>query len=172
MDDHVILVDENDWQTGTIEKLEAHRRGLLHRAFSIFLFSEDAYCLLQRRASGIYHSGGLWSNACCSHPRPGEDLGEATIRRLKEELGVSAGLEKVLETRYDLDVGNGLREVEYNHTYIGRFDKSAPLIPNPEEWTECRWRKIGDIENDLATRPGDYSAWFVLLFPMVIAYYG
>ena len=170
MDDHVILVDQNDRQIGTFEKLEAHRRGLLHRAFSIFLFSADGDCLLQRRAPGKYHAGGLWSNACCSHPRPGEDLGEATLRRLEEELGVRTNLVEVLEMSYDLDVGNGLREAEYNHTYIGHLEKNVLLGPNPEEWTECRWRVISDIEKDIVTRPGDYSAWFVKLFPMVIAH--
>ena len=174
MDDHVILVDQNDRQIGTIEKLDAHRRGLLHRAFSIFLFSDDfsdgGFCLLQRRAPGKYHSGGLWSNACCGHPRPGEDLGEAALRRLVEELGVGPDLEKLLQTSYDLDVGNGLREAEYNHTYMGRLDKDAPLRPDPEECTECRWLAVGDIERDLATTPGDYTPWFVMLFPMVIAH--
>ena len=170
MDDHVILVDQNDRQIGTVEKLEAHRRGLLHRAFSIFLFSGDGHCLVQRRAPGKYHSGGLLSNACCSHPRPGEDLGEATIRRLEEELGITCALEKVLETSYDLDVGNGLREVEYNHTYMGHLEKNVALRANPDEWTECRWRVLSDIEKNIATRPGDYSAWSVMLFPMVIAH--
>jgi isopentenyl-diphosphate delta-isomerase len=169
MDDHVILVDENDRQTGTMEKLEAHRRGLLHRAFSIFLFSDDGYCLLQRRAPGKYHSGGLWSNACCSHPRPKENMAAATRRRLKEELGVTCDPQKVLEKHYDLDVGDGLREVEYNHTFVGRLHRDAPLQPDPEECTECHWVAITDILDGLETNRDDYSAWFVLLFPLVIA---
>lgn len=170
MDDQVILVDQNDRQIGTLEQLAAHRRGLLHRAFSIFLFSGEGHCLLQRRAPGKYHSGGLWSNACCSHPRSGEDMGEALARRLLEELGVTCDLEKVLETSYHLDVGNSLREAEYNHTYVGRLEKNAPLSPNPEECTECRWVAIDAIERGLDTRPGEYTAWFVLLFPKVMAH--
>jgi isopentenyl-diphosphate delta-isomerase len=98
-------------------------------------------------------------------------LGQAAMRRLKEELGVGPDLEKLLQTSYDLDVGDGLREAEYNHTYMGRLEKDAPLRPDPEECTECRWLAIKDIERHLATTPGDYTAWFVMLFPMVIARY-
>jgi len=170
MAEHVILVDEADRALGTMEKLEAHRRGLLHRAFSIFVFSPDGQCLIQRRAAGKYHSGGLWSNACCSHPRPGEAMDAAAHRRLEEELGVVCDLTKVLETRYDLDVGGGLREAEYNHSYLGMRDTGAALRPDPEECSACLWKPVGDIESDLAAQPGAYSAWFVLLFPKVLVH--
>ncbi|MDX1485250.1 MAG: isopentenyl-diphosphate Delta-isomerase [Alphaproteobacteria bacterium] len=169
MTDDVILVDEADREIGTMEKLEAHRRGLLHRAFSIFLFSPDGQCLLQRRAAGKYHSGGLWSNACCSHPRPGEDMAAATARRLEEEIGVRCPLRKVLEIAYDLDVGGGMREAEYNHTYLGVLDAGVPLTPAPEECSACQWRPVAEIERELATAPEAYSPWFVLLFPKVLA---
>lgn len=168
MDEHVILVDEADRALGTMEKFEAHRRGLLHRAFSVFLFSPDGQCLVQRRAAGKYHSGGLWSNACCSHPRPGEAMDAAARRRLEEELGIVCDLEKVLETRYDLDVGGGLREVEYNHTYLGMLDTRTVLSPDPEECSACLWKPIGDIEIDIAAGSDAYTAWFVLLFPKVL----
>ena len=170
MAEHVILVDEADRELGTMEKLEAHRRGLLHRAFSIFVFSLDGQCLIQRRAAGKYHSGGLWSNACCSHPRPGEVMDAAARRRLGEELGVACDLRKALEIRYDLDVGDGLREAEYNHTYLGMLDTWAVLRPDPEECSACLWKPINDIEKDLAAHPGAYSAWFILLFPKVLAH--
>lgn len=170
MDEHVILVDETDRTLGTAEKLDAHRRGLLHRAFSIFIFSPDRQCLIQCRAKGKYHSGGLWSNACCSHPRPGEDMDTAARRRLSEELGVACDLKKVLETHYDLDVGSGLREAEYNHTYLGMLDTEAAVRADPEECSACLWKPIGDIENDLTARPEAYSAWFVLLFPKVLSH--
>jgi isopentenyl-diphosphate delta-isomerase len=170
MAEHVILVDEADRELGTMEKFEAHRRGLPHRAFSIFIFSLDGQCLIQRRAAGKYHSGGLWSNACCSHPRPGEVMDAAARRRLEEELGVACDLRKVLEIRYDLDVGGGLREAEYNHTYLGMLDTGTALRPDPEECDACLWKPIDDIEKDLAAQPGAYSAWFVLLFPKVLAH--
>ncbi|MEE9289707.1 MAG: isopentenyl-diphosphate Delta-isomerase [Alphaproteobacteria bacterium] len=170
MAEHVILVDEADREVGTMEKLEAHRRGLPHRAFSIFVFSPDRQCLIQRRAAGKYHSGGLWSNACCGHPRPGEDMDAAAGRRLKDELGVACDLRKVIETRYDLDVGDGLREAEYNHTYLGMLDTGAALRPDPEECSAARWMPAGDIEEDMAARPGAYSAWFVLLFPKILVH--
>lgn len=168
MDEHVILVDEADRALGTMEKFEAHRRGLLHRAFSIFIFSPDRQCLIQRRAEGKYHSAGLWSNACCSHPRPGEAMDAAVGRRLHEELGVTCELRKVLETHYDLDVGGGLREAEYNHTYLGMLDTGVALAPDPEECSACLWRPVDDIESDLAARPETYTAWFILLFPKVL----
>lgn len=165
--DHVILVDAEDREVGTMEKLEAHRKGLLHRAFSIFIFSPDHLCLIQRRASGKYHSGGLWSNACCSHPRPGEGMETATNRRLEEELGVHAELRELFEVSYDLDVGNGLREAEYNHTYVGNLESDVSIRPDPEELSEYAWKPVAEIEADLAAGGKGYAPWFVFLFPRV-----
>lgn len=167
MADHVILVDEQDNEAGTMEKVEAHRRGLLHRAFSIFLFSPGGLCLVQRRAGGKYHSGGLWANACCSHPRPGEDLALATGRRLEEELGVRCDLRKLFEVAYDLDVGDGLREAEYNHTFVGTLETDAPIAPDPEEVSDWAWRPVAEINAALEAGTGDYAPWFVFLFPRV-----
>jgi isopentenyl-diphosphate delta-isomerase len=167
MADHVILVDEKDNEVGTMEKVEAHRRGVLHRAFSIFLFSPGGLCLVQRRAEGKYHSGGLWANACCSHPRPGEDLTLATGRRLEEELGVRCELRQLFEVAYDLDVGAGLREAEFNHTFVGTLDKDADLTPDPEEVGETAWRSVAEINAGLKAGTGDYAPWFAFLFPRV-----
>lgn len=168
MSDEIILVDDKDNATGFADKMETHRRGLLHRAFSIFLFDPDGRCLLQRRAPGKYHSGGLWSNACCSHPRRGEDMAAALQRRLEEEIGVACALGKVLEIAYDLDVGNGLREHEYNHTYAGTIAPDTALTPNPEEASELRWASRAEIERELASNPERFTPWFRLLFPKVI----
>jgi isopentenyl-diphosphate delta-isomerase len=167
MADHVILVDAQDKELGTMEKLEAHRRGLMHRAFSVFLFSPDGLCLVQRRAEGKYHSGGLWANACCSHPRPGEDLDIATGRRLEEELGVGCELRQLFEVAYDLDVGGGLRENEYNHTFVGTLAKGAGLDPDPEEIGATDWRTVAEIKASLEAGTGDYAPWFAFLFPRV-----
>lgn len=170
MEDEVILVDEADRATGTMEKLAAHRAGRLHRAFSVFLFAEDGRWLLQRRAAGKYHSGGLWSNACCSHPRPGEEVAEAAARRLGEELGVACPIAEAFALRYDLDVGGGLREAEYNHVFLGRLAADAPLDPDPAEASACAWRGPAGIEAGLAADPGAYSPWFAFLFPKVLAH--
>lgn len=167
MADHVILVDETDNEVGTMDKLEAHRRGLLHRAFSIFLFSPGGLCLVQRRAEGKYHSGGLWANACCSHPHPGEGLALATRRRLEEELGVRCDLKELFEVAYDLDVGGGLREVEYNHTFVGTLEADAAIVPDPDEVGDWAWRPVADIRAALEARTGDYAPWFAFLFPRV-----
>lgn len=167
MADHVILVDYRDTETGSMEKLAAHQKGALHRAFSIFLFSPDGRCLLQRRARGKYHSGGLWANACCSHPRPGEGLALATRRRLEEELGVTCPLRELLQVAYDLDVGGGLREAEYNHTFVGTLDADAELTPNPEEVDDWAWRPVAEIKAELEAGGAGYAPWFIFLFPKV-----
>lgn len=164
----VILVDGAGRETGAMGKTEAHRRGLRHRAFSIFLFSPDGRCLMQRRALGKYHSGGLWSNACCGHPRPGEDVAGAAARRLREEIGVACRLEEAFALAYDLDVGGGMREAEYNHCFVGTLDAGAPLDPDPGECDAVEWRAIGAAEAGLAARPEEHSAWFALLFPKVL----
>ena len=128
---NVILVDTKDNQTGISEKLEAHKKGLLHRAFSIFLFNDQDQLLLQKRADEKYHSGGLWTNTCCSHPSPGEFLIKSAQNRLKEEMGISTSLSPLFSFIYKAEFDNGLIEHELDHVFIGTFN--ANPLPNPEE---------------------------------------
>src|SRR5258705_9255778 len=121
MKEEVILVNENDEQVGVMEKMEAHQKGLLHRAFSVFIFNEKGQMLLQQRAATKYHSGGKWSNACCSHPRPGEELEAAAKRRLREELGIGTTLKKIFEFSYKVEFENGLTENELDHVFAGQY---------------------------------------------------
>src|SRR4051812_29579171 len=127
----VILVNEADEQTGTIDKLEAHRQALLHRAFSVFIFKSNGEMLLQQRAENKYHSAGLWTNACCSHPAPGEDTYDAALRRLQEELGFTTRLEELFSFTYRTDFENGLSEHEYDHVFAGIYD--GRVQPDKEE---------------------------------------
>jgi len=124
----VVLVDENDNEIGVEEKINAHRKGLLHRAFSIFVFNSKNELLLQKRAADKYHSGGLWSNTCCSHPRPGENLKDAAHRRLQEEMGFDCSLREVFSFLYKKSFDNGLTEHELDHVFFGKFDGIPKLI--------------------------------------------
>ena len=165
MQDEVILVDELDIPVGVMEKMEAHRKALLHRAFSVFIFNPQGEMLLQRRALTKYHSGGLWTNACCSHPRPEEDTRRAAMRRLNEELGFSSPLEKAFHFTYKTAFSNGLTEHEYDHVFVGYYD--GAIHPNPVEVCECRWLLPGEIEGELRSSPEAYTSWFHLAFPMI-----
>ncbi len=167
MYEEVILVDEQDKETGTIEKMEAHRKALLHRAFSIFIFNRKGEMLLQRRALSKYHSPGLWTNSCCSHPRPGEAVIAAANRRLKEEMGFAAPLEKIFDFVYRTEFDNGLTEHEFDHVYTGLCE-TAP-DPDPREVADYCFRSMDDIADDLAGRPEKYSSWFAIAFPKVRA---
>ena len=163
MPEEVILVNEQDEQTGTIEKMEAHRKALLHRAFSVFIFNGKGEMLLQQRAMGKYHSPGLWTNTCCSHPRPGEQVEVAASRRLKEEMGIDTLLEKIFDFIYRTEFENGLTEYEFDHVYTGIY--SGELTPNKQEVKDYCFRSMDDIEQDLLRRPEKYSAWFRIAFP-------
>lgn len=167
MSDILILVNESDGQIGSEEKQAVHQKGLLHRAFSLFIMDEQGEMLLQQRAHDKYHSGGIWSNACCSHPRDGEDLETAVARRLADEMGMTCQAEKKLEVAYNLDVGGGLMEHEYNHTFVGQVPRSAPITPHPEEVAAIKWISLADLEADLKANPDAYSVWFQLLYPKV-----
>jgi isopentenyl-diphosphate delta-isomerase len=158
--EEVILVDEAGREIGSAEKLAAHRDGgRLHRAFSIVLFSPRGEMLLQRRATRKYHFGGLWTNACCGHPRPGEPLEKAARRRLREELGVDAELREVFSFVYSAeDEGSGLSEREFDHVLVGELDGAAQ--PDPEEIDALRWIDCAELERDLAERPECYTPWF------------
>jgi len=153
----VIVVDQFDNETGSAEKLEAHFGGILHRAFSIFVFNSDRELLLQKRAQGKYHSGGLWSNSCCGHPRPGEETCAAAKRRLREELNVSCDLQVAFEFLYRVELDNSLIEHEYDHVFIGKFDG----LPEPDnsEIEDWKWIGIKELMEDLELQPDRYTFW-------------
>ncbi len=163
--DEVILVNEQDEQTGTIEKMEAHRKALLHRAFSVFIFNGKGEMLLQQRAMGKYHSPGLWTNACCSHPRPGESVEEAAGRRLKEEMGIDVKIEKVFDFIYKTEFDNGLTEFEFDHVYTGTYNGN--LQPDKQEVKDYCFRSMKDIEEDLRNCPEKYTSWFKIALPLL-----
>ena len=161
----VILVNEKDEETGTAEKMEAHRKGLLHRAFSIFVFNSGGEMLMQQRASGKYHSGGLWTNACCSHPRPGEKTEDAARRRLKEELGFETPLTGIFDFVYQAEFVNGLSEYEYDHVYVGEYDGIIQV--DEEEVMDFCFRPMPEIRRLMTHGPENYTAWFQIAFPKI-----
>ena len=156
--DRVVLVDWLDRPVGTEEKLEAHRQGRLHRAFSVLGLNAAGEMLLQRRAADKYHSGGLWSNACCSHPRPGEEVEAAAHRRLREEMGFDCPLEDVFSFVYRTELGGGLVEHEYDHVLLGRWD-GAPT-PAPAEVSEWKWLSPAALREALERHPEHFTYWF------------
>lgn len=157
----VILVDEADRERGRAEKLVAHREGLLHRAFSVFVVDPAGRILLQRRALGKYHSGGLWANACCGHPRPGEGVAQAAARRLGEELGLACGLEEVGRVLYRVETPEGLVEHELNRVYLGSHQ--GEVQADPAEIMEVRWAELGELEAELRKRPSHFAAWLPIV---------
>lgn len=161
----VILVDVGDRQTGVMEKMEAHKQGLLHRAFSVFIFNTKGEMLLQQRAISKYHSGGLWTNACCSHPYPEEETKAAAQRRLKEELGFETPINKVFDFVYKADFDNGLTENEFDHVYVGEFEGKIDF--NKQEVMDVCYKDVHEICHSLQTHPQKYTAWFHLAFPKV-----
>jgi len=156
--DEVILVDAHDRPLGTMPKLEAHRRGLTHRAISVILRDRHNRLLLQQRAQAKYHSGGLWTNTCCSHPRPGEDTAEAARRRLAEEMGIVCPIELLFSTHYRADVSNDLIEDEVVHVFGGRFDGTPD--PDPAEVASWCWKAADEVARELDASPELYTVWF------------
>lgn len=161
----VVLVDENDRSTGSMEKMLAHRIGELHRAFSVFLFDRRGRVLLQKRAQGKYHSPGLWTNACCSHPRPGEGLVEAAQRRVREELGVLVVPEPQFHFRYRAAFDNGLIENELDHVLFAQL--SIPCVPDPVEVADLRWVDPAELSRELDTAPERFTVWLRECWPLV-----
>lgn len=161
----VILVDVNDRQTGTMEKMQAHQLGLLHRAFSVFIFNAKGEMLLQQRAISKYHSGGLWTNACCSHPLPDEETMAAAGRRLKEELGFETTVNKVFDFVYKADFDNGLIEHEFDHVFVGEYEGIIDF--NKEEVMDICYMDVHSVYRSLQTHPQYYTAWFHLAFPKI-----
>ena len=166
MMEQVILVDENDHETGLMPKLEAHQKGFLHRAFSVFIFNSKGELLLQQRALNKYHSEGLWSNTCCSHPRPGESINDAANRRLAEEMGLSCEIYPAFGFIYKADLDNDLIEHEYDHVFIGSSDV-APVINN-EEVENSKYIDIQSLSKDMIDNPGSYTAWLRICFERVL----
>jgi len=158
--DCVVLVDDQDRELGTAPKLAAHRDGRLHRAVSAFLLDCSGNMLLQRRATTKYHSGGLWSNTCCTHPRPGEQPREAVHRRLVEEMGIDCPLREAGNFVYRAKLENGLIEHELDHLFLGLFEGTP--VPDVSEVAEWRWFQWDELASDLATEPQRFTAWFGL----------
>lgn len=167
MDDPVTLVDENDNEVGVEEKLAAHRSGKLHRAFSVFIFDSGGRLLLQKRAFAKYHSGGLWSNTCCGHPRPGENRRDAARRRLKEEMGIDCELAEKFSFVYRADLSSGLIEHEYDYVFFGSHDGEP--VPNPEEVEDWKWLDMENLRADVGRNPHSYTFWLAACLDRVIA---
>lgn len=167
--EHVILVNENDIEVGTMEKMEAHQKAIMHRAFSVFIFNDKDEMLLQQRALTKYHSGGLWTNACCSHPRPNETTLNAAVRRLSEELGFNTPIKKVFDFTYSAPFDNGLTENEFDHVFVGKFNGS--VHPNPAEVQDYCFQSMDNIEQALLLHPLKYTVWFHLAFPKIMAWF-
>lgn len=161
----VIIVNEADEQIGTMEKLEAHRKAVLHRAFSVFIFNSKGEMLLQQRADNKYHSAGLWTNACCSHPLPGETTLAAASRRLHEELGFTTELKELFSFTYRTDFDNGLTENEYDHVFIGTYD--GDIHPDEDEVKSVEYLSMKCIEENIKSDPGKYTSWFRIAFPLI-----
>ena len=159
--EEVILVDKHDKQIGVMEKMKAHREAKMHRAFSVFVFNSKNELMLHKRASHKYHSGGLWTNTCCSHPRPGESTEEAAHRRLKEEMGFSCLIKKNFHFTYCRKLDNELTENELDHVYTGFYDKE-PLL-NPEEVEDWKWISKKDLLSSIESSPQLYTEWFKII---------
>ncbi len=158
MKEKVILVNKADHEIGEAEKMKVHKEGLLHRAFSVFIFNSRDQLLLQRRSKTKYHSPSLWSNTCCSHPRPSENILEAAHRRLKGEMGFDCDIRKDFSFIYKVQFDGGLFEHEYDHVFVGTCDKEP--VPNPEEVDECKWVSMDRLKRDIRNNPEHYTYWF------------
>lgn len=165
----VILVNASDKEIGRMEKLKAHQEGVLHRAFSIFIFNRAGELLLQRRALNKYHSGGLWTNTCCSHPAPGEDLLSAAKHRLLNEMGFETELRFLFSFTYKATFPNGLIEHEVDHVFVGEYNGDLQL--NPVEAMDYKWMKDASLKKAIHDRPQDYTAWFLKIYDRVLENY-
>lgn len=159
--EEVILVNEEDQPIGQMEKMEAHQKGLLHRAFSVLIFNSSEQVLLQKRASSKYHSGGLWTNTCCSHPRPGETVLDAANRRLMEEMGMTADLTERFHFIYKTDLDNDLVEHELDHVLVGQSDDLPKL--NSDEAEDFKYIDLETLKEELKSSPENYTVWFKII---------
>lgn len=169
MQEEVVLVDDMDNIAGRMEKLEAHRQGALHRAFSVFIFNRQGELLLQKRAAGKYHSAGLWSNTCCGHPRPGEQILSAAARRLFEEMGIDCTLYYVFKFAYFARLSETMAEHEIDAVFFGISD-ALPIV-NPDEAAEYGYVGMLELEQDLAENPEKYTKWLQICFTKVLEQY-
>ncbi len=161
MTEQVILVDEHDNEIGYAEKMEAHRTGALHRAFSVIIFNKSGEILLQKRAANKYHSAGLWTNTCCSHPRPNENMPDAVRRRLREEMGIDIVPTFAYTFLYRTELDNNLIEHELDHVFVGEFN-GTPKI-NTQEVADWKFIAIDEVKADMALHPQHYTHWFKLI---------
>lgn len=166
MEELLILVDEHDNEVGVMDKWSAHKTGVLHRAFSVFVFNSNGELLLQQRADEKYHSAGLWSNTCCSHPYKGEKIETAINRRLKEEMGMVCETDFMFSFIYKANLENGLSEHEFDHVYFGLTDIHP--TPEPTEVKDWKYITLNDLVKDIEKKPGNYSAWLKICLPDVI----
>lgn len=162
MEEQVILVDKQDNPIGLMPKMEAHEKGVLHRAFSVFILNYKGELMLQQRALHKYHSPGLWTNTCCSHQRNGESNIAAGQRRLREEMGFVAELREVTSFIYKAPFDNGLTEHELDHIMIGQYNEEPNI--NPEEVADWKWMHVDAVRDDIHIHPEKYTAWFIIIF--------
>lgn len=167
MEDELVLVDFSDKEIGSMSKKDAHRKGRLHRAFSIFLL-HDNKMLIQRRNKNKYHSGGKWANACCSHPRMGEKLEDSIHRRLEEELGIDCDLKEISSFTYFSKYADDLFEFEYDHVFVGKHE--SDVYPNPDEIEEVCWIDINELEEKIRKEPESFATWFLIAVKEVLKY--
>ncbi len=161
-EEEVILVNEKDEKIGLMPKQEAHEKGLLHRAFSVFIFNDKNELMLQQRALDKYHSPGLWANTCCSHQRDGESSIEAGQRRLQEEMGFTTQLKETVAFIYKAPFDNGLTEHELDHILVGKYNNDPKI--NPTEVASWKWMDLERVKEDVKTNPARYTAWFKIIF--------
>ncbi|UWG96670.1 isopentenyl-diphosphate Delta-isomerase [Dehalobacter sp. DCM] len=169
MQETVILVDEQDREVGIMEKMEAHRQGLRHRAFSIFVFNDKHELLIHKRAATKYHSEDLWTNTCCSHPRPGEDLMSAATRRLMEEMGFTCPLKEIFVFQYTVALDKEMTENEIDHVFIGEYNRDP--VPNPDEVSDYQWIRLDQLADQVRKKPEEYTYWFAIALKRVIRYF-
>jgi isopentenyl-diphosphate delta-isomerase len=164
MPENIHLVNESGERIGSIEKLAAHLEGKLHEAFSIFIFNQNKDLLLQRRALDKYHSGGLWTNTCCSHARVGEEVEDAVHRRLVEEMGFDCVLKKNFNFVYKTDIlTNNLIEYEFDYVFSGVLDNKSSIVPNPAEVCDYKWVSVESLKNDIHLNPSIYTEWLKII---------
>ena len=169
MNDYVILVDENNNQIGLEEKILAHKKNLLHRAFSIFIFNDSFEILLQKRAPNKYHSGNLWTNTCCSHPLENLSLVESAKKSLVEEMCIKTNLNEVFSFIYQAEFDNVLSEYEYDHVLFG-ISNNQPIL-NPDEAIDYKWIKISDLKAQIEKNPGNFTVWLQIMINNYFKYF-